>query len=69
MKTSLRKAFTAAILTERVGYANPTIEIRVFSQANTQFIFPNEPVLVDVVQNRSPSSQVFDLLPCPPKGK
>jgi pimeloyl-ACP methyl ester carboxylesterase len=59
-------SLTAADLSERIGYQNPKGGIGIFSGANRQYIFPNEPVLVDVILNRNPSQQVFQLLPLPP---
>lgn len=56
-------SLTAANISARVGYQNPPKGIGIFSSANRQYIFPNEPVLVDVILNRSPGPEVFQLLP------
>lgn len=65
-KAKVDMSLTAADISERVRYQNPKGGIRVFSARNRQYIFPNEPVLVDVILNRNPSPQVFRLLPLPP---
>jgi pimeloyl-ACP methyl ester carboxylesterase len=65
VKAEIDMSLTAADISERVGYQNPKGGIGIFSPANQQYIFPNEPVLVDVVLNRDPSQDVFRLLPLP----
>jgi hypothetical protein len=37
----------------------------VFTKANRRLIFPNEPVLVDVIIARAPTPEVFKLLTYP----
>jgi len=56
-------SLTAANISERVGYQNPSKGIGIFSAGNRQYIFPNEPVLVDVILNRNSGPEVFQLLP------
>lgn len=64
-KAEIDMSLSAASISERVGYQNPKNGIGIFSPANQQYIFPNEPVMVDVVLNRNPSPDVFKLLPLP----
>lgn len=56
---------SVANISERVGYETSDKGVGVFSAANRQYIFPNEPVLVDVIIKREPSPQVFELKPVP----
>ena len=64
-KAEIDMSLSAASLSERIGYQNTQGGIGIFSATNQQYIFPNEPVLVDVVLNRNPSPEVFTLLPLP----
>ena len=59
-------SLSVADISKYVGYQNSKKGIRIFSATNQQYIFPNEPVLVDVVFNREPDLKVFKLLPLPP---
>lgn len=54
---------SVAALSERIQFQNPDKGIPVFSTSNKALIYPNEPVLVDVVINRVPSEDVFTIRP------
>ena len=55
----------AAIISERIGYQNPPGGVPAFTNANRRLIFPNEPVLVEMVIGRLPTPEVFKLLTYP----
>lgn len=56
-------SISVAALSERISFQNPDGGIRVFSATDEALVFPNEPVLVDVVINRVPSEEVFAIVP------
>jgi hypothetical protein len=65
VKAEVDMSLSVANISNLVGYQNSDKGVRIFSAANQQYIFPNEPVLVDVIFNRTPSTDVFELLPLP----
>jgi len=62
---AVRMSASAAALSDRISYRNPPNDItggvEVFGGPNGTFIFPNEPVLVDVILSRDPTADVFKL--------
>jgi hypothetical protein len=60
-KSEIEFSLTAAKLSDRIFYDNPERGILVFSATQKRFIFPNEPLLVDVCLPRNSSKEVFTL--------
>ena len=54
-------SLSAANISSLIGYQNPAGGFRIFSSTLKDYIFPNEPVLVDVILSRNPSPDVFKL--------
>lgn len=62
---SVQLSVTVPSISERIGYENPSGGATAFTNTNRRLIFPNEPVLVDVIVNRRPTPEVFKLLTYP----
>jgi hypothetical protein len=54
-------SISAANISRRILYRNPVTGISVFSGKKRDFLFPNEPVLVDVTLYREQAAEVFEL--------
>jgi len=57
----IQMSFSAANVSERIIYRNPTAGIDVFTTENQALLFPNEPVLIDVTLYRDQTDEVFKL--------
>jgi pimeloyl-ACP methyl ester carboxylesterase len=62
---SVQLSVSVPNISERIGYQSPPGGVPVFTKANRRLIFPNEPVLVEVVISRVPTPEVFKLLTYP----
>jgi pimeloyl-ACP methyl ester carboxylesterase len=57
----IQMSVSAANVSERIRYRNSKLGVSVFNQQDRGFLFPNEPVLVDVTLLRDQSAEVFKL--------
>jgi pimeloyl-ACP methyl ester carboxylesterase len=57
----IQMSISAANISKRILYRNPVSGIAVFIGKNRDFLFPNEPVLVDVTLHREQAAEVFKL--------
>ena len=57
----IQMSISAANISRRILYRNPVTGISVFSGKKRDFLFPNEPVLVDVTLYREQAAEVFEL--------
>jgi hypothetical protein len=57
----IQMSISAANISNRILYRNPDSGIAVFTGKNRDFLFPNEPVLVDVTVHREQAREVFKL--------
>ncbi|HTV42578.1 MAG TPA: hypothetical protein VMF08_18580 [Candidatus Sulfotelmatobacter sp.] len=57
----IQMSLSAANVSDRIIYRNPKSGVDVFTNGNQQFLYPNEPVMVDVLLCRDSTRDVFKL--------